>query len=750
MGTADVCHGVGNACFVAGRCVAMLLAVWVQLVSSTETCGQTAERQRVPWVNSRLRGSPEPPLPYRAVRAYPQLKLFKPVFLRAEPGSDRLVFVDHAGDWAEPGGLRVCRDTAEVSESVPLIALDRMIYGFCFHPQYEQNGYLYLLTNGPVKAERKQNRISRFTVSRGGERLVAADSELVILEWDSNGHNGGDLAFGPDGYLYCPTGDGTSDSDPLATGQGVDDLLAVMLRLDVDRPTADRPYSIPPDNPYVGVAGARPEIWAYGFRNPWRMAYDWQSNQLWVGQNGQDLWEQVYLVRRGENYGWSVQEGSHPFYLERARGKEPITNPVAEHHHSEFRSLTGGVVYRGAGLAGLDGSFIYGDYSTGRIWSIRHDGERVTEHRELADTTLQITGFAQNHSGDLLVVDHGGGLYRLEQAAVEPAVAFPQRLSETGLFADVSAHRMSAGVLPYSVNAQLWSDGAWKQRWLAVPDDGRIEYTSNRGWTFPNGSVLVKSFALELEAGQADSRRWTETRIMVRDQNEWAGYSYRWNEQQTDAELVGRGGLDETFVIRDAGAAGGQRLQSWHYPSRAECMVCHSRAANYVLGLCELQMNREQDYGDYRGNQLQVLSDLGYFRNPPAKSPDQLGKLADPLDESLDLSVRARSYLHANCAGCHVEAGGGNSQFSAEFTATDAQQKLIGVKAVHNSCGLSEPALVQPGRPQSSVLLHRVSQRGAGQMPPLASSLRDERGIDLLRRWISGMALPGDSGADAD
>ncbi|MFM7921301.1 MAG: PQQ-dependent sugar dehydrogenase, partial [Planctomycetaceae bacterium] len=146
-----------------------------------------------------------------------------------------------------------------------------------------------LLTNGPVKAENKQNRISRFTMQRDGQRLVAADSELVILEWDSNGHNGGDLAFGPDGYLYCPTGDGTSDSDPLQTGQGVNDLLAVMLRLDVDRPTAERPYSIPPDNPYVDVAGARPEIWAYGFRNPWRMAYDWQSNQLWVGQNGQDL-----------------------------------------------------------------------------------------------------------------------------------------------------------------------------------------------------------------------------------------------------------------------------------------------------------------------------------------------------------------------------------------------------------------------------------------------------------------------------
>ncbi|MFM8726276.1 MAG: hypothetical protein ACKON9_14260, partial [Planctomycetaceae bacterium] len=267
----------------------------------------------------------------------------------------------------------------------------------------------------------------------------------------------------------------------------------------------------------------------------------------------------------------------------------------------------------------------------------------------------------------------------------------------------MSEHRMAAGVLSYSVNAQLWSDGAWKQRWLAVPDQEQIEYTSSRGWTFPNGSVLVKSFALEREAGRADSRHWIETRIMVRHQNEWAGYSYRWNEQQTDAELVGRGGEDEQYVIRDAAASGGERVQSWHYPSRAECMVCHSRAANYVLGLCELQMNRSHDYGEYSGNQLQVLGELGFFRNPPAQAPEQLGKLVDPLDASQETALRVRSYLHANCAGCHVEAGGGNSQFSAEFTAKSEQQKLIGVKPVHNAFGLPDAALIQPGRPESSV-----------------------------------------------
>ena len=135
-------------------------------------------------------------------------------------------------------------------------------------------------------AANKQNRISRFTVSRLSDGELKADSELTLLEWDSNGHNGGDLAFGPDGYLYCPTGDGTSDSDPLATGQGLNDLLSVMLRLDVDHPAGDKAYSIPSDNPFINVPDARPEIWAYGFRNPWRMDFDHQLNQLWLGQIG--------------------------------------------------------------------------------------------------------------------------------------------------------------------------------------------------------------------------------------------------------------------------------------------------------------------------------------------------------------------------------------------------------------------------------------------------------------------------------
>jgi len=695
-----------------------------------------AERTRIPWTESRVLGSPDPPLPFRVTRAYEKLPLFAPVYVRSEPGSDRIFYIDHKGDWKEPGGLRVFQDREDADSSKPLLPLDRLIYGFCFHPRYRENGHLYLITNGPMAEANKQNRISRFTVDRTPDGGIVADSELVILEWDSNGHNGGDLAFGPDGYLYCPTGDGTSDSDTLVTGQGLNDLLAVMLRLDVDHPNADKAYSIPADNPFINVPDARPEIWAYGFRNPWRMDYDHESNQLWVGQNGQDLWEQVYLIGKGENYGWSVQEGSHPFYIERPKGPQPITPPAAEHHHQESRSLTGGVVYRGSKLPDLVGCFIYGDYSTGKIWGIRHDGTKATFHQELADTTLQIAGFATTAGGDLLVIDHAGGFYRMEPAVPQEPTEFPRKLSETGLFASVPDHQLLPAVIPYSVNVQFWSDGAHKERWLAVPGEEKIDYTTTRGWNFPNGSVLVKSFALERETGRPETRRWIETRLMVRQQNEWVGYSYQWNDEQTDAELIDSPGTDVDFEIADSTAEGGLRKQTWHYPSRAECMVCHSRAVNYVLGLTENQMNRVHDYGSEKVNQLQMLSELGFFKAALPKPIEELSKLPDPFDASVDLHQRATAYLHTNCANCHVEAGGGNAQFSVEVDAKPEAQRLIDAPPVHTNFGISDARLVAPGAPERSLLFQRIQRRGHGQMPPIGTNVPDKPAIELMREWI--------------
>jgi len=730
--------------FLRRLCVDCLLAVVVcgqfSAMRAADDAAPYGITQRVPWTGSRVIGSPEPPTPYQTAPVFQQLKFSAPVYLAPEPHSNRLILVDHVRVGGGAGQLRRFVNDPHVSEMETLLELDWMIYAFTFHPRFAGNGYLYVMCNGPVKEQTKRNRIVRYTLGREPPHRIDPQSELVIIEFESNGHNGGEPGFGPDGMLYCATGDGTSDSDPLETGQGVNDLLAVMLRIDVDHPSEGRAYSIPPDNPFIHIPEARPEIWAFGFRNPWRMTFDRKSGRLWCTQNGQDLWEQVYVVRRGENYGWSVQEGSHPFYLDRPRGPGPIVPPTVEHHHSEARSLTGGVVYYGSKLPELQGAYIYGDYSTGRIWGVRHDGEKVTWHRELVDTPFAIVGFAETQDGELLVIDHQSGIYRLEprppQAEQPP---FPTKLSQTGVFADVAKHEVDPAMIPYSVNMPLWSDGAHKDRYIGLPGMSQIEFQPVKAWNLPEGSVLVKTFSLDMEAGNPASRRRIETRLLTKQQNEWVGYSYLWNDEQTDAELVAKDGLDREYVIRDPAAPDGQRAQTWHYPSRAECMVCHSRAAAFVLGLQTGQMNRVHDYGGVKDNQLRTLSHIGVFEKPLPKPVSDLISFPEPTDDTASLEQRARAYLHVNCSNCHQGAGGGNAQIELQFSTSLEKMNLVNALPNHDKFGLSNPRLVSPGEPEQSILLARLQRRGRGQMPPLATSLVDESGVKLLTEWIRSL-----------
>jgi hypothetical protein len=570
-------------------------------------------------------------------------------------------------------------------------------------------------------------------------------------------------------------------------------LLAKILRIDVDnvdlslRERNGANYSVPKDNPFVGIKGVRPEIWALGLRNPWRITTDAKTGHIWCAQNGQDLYEQAFLVKKGDNYGWSVMEGSAPFYLQRQRGPNFYTKPTVEHHHSEARSLTGGVVYHGARFPELQGAYVYGDYSTGKIWGVKHDGNKITWHEEIADTRLQISGFGIDSRGELLICDYQGsgqgGIYTFERNSErDKPSSFPKKLSDSGLFKSVPGHVVEPSLIPYSVNAVLWSDGANKMRWLGIPKDGVIEFTTNRGWNFPDQTVIVKSFYLDMEEGNPASRRWIETRFLTKQNGQWYGYSYAWNDEETEGHLVENAGRDREYTIKSA--AGAKKLL-WHYPSRSECMVCHSRAANYVLGLTEVQMNKEHDYGGGRvENQLAVLERLGLLRVRYADetrqrwreelkaagktdkeasaevgkrmatggqrstpgvsplltvSPSGYRELVDPYDKKQDLTQRARSYLHSNCAQCHVEAGGGNAQMELEFTTPLDKMRLIDAKPVHDSYGIKDARLVAPGHPERSVLLHRIAHRDRGHMPPLATRVVDRGAVKLIEEWIRGM-----------
>ena len=736
----------------------------------------------VPVTTSRVVGSPDPPPPYRVARVFPKLKINFPIAVRRQPGSDRLLIIDQPTSYG-PTRLGRIKDHPDGDEIETLLKLEDVAYDVICHPKFAENGYLYVGSNGPHPSGKKHTRVTRYTMDRSPPYKLDPASAKVIIEWESDGHNGGAMGFARDGTMYITSGDGTSDSDTNLTGQDMTKLLAKVLRIDVDHPALGKTYSVPPDNPFVGVKGVVPETWAYGLRNPWRLTFDERTGHLWVGQNGQDLWEQAYLVNKGENYGWSVTEGSHPFYPDRKPGPTPIVKPTVEHHHSEFRSLTGGIVYYGKKYPELQGAYLYGDYSTGKIWGIKHDGTKALWHKELADSHLQVTGFGIDRDGEILICDHRGedkaGFYTLVPTPKDlPPATFPRKLSASGLFATVAGHVMKPGVIPYSVNAPFWSDGAHKERWLALPGDApTIEFTRNHGWNFADKTVLVKSFALDTDVG----RRWVETRFLTRQEGEWYGYSYMWNDDQTDAVLVERGGMDRTFAV--AGPQG-PRKQTWHYPSRAECRVCHSRAANFVLGLSEVQMNKDHDYGGVRDNQLRVLEHLGLLKcnafddakgalrdaakakgwdekkvnefmdrqtatrgqrepKPPGGmlglSPEKYKKLVDPYDRRQDVALRARSFLHANCAQCHVEAGGGNAQMQLEFATELAKTKVVDVPPVHNPFGLPDAKLVAPGHPERSVLLYRMSHRAEGHMPPLATTQVDTEAVELMREWIRTM-----------
>jgi uncharacterized repeat protein (TIGR03806 family) len=726
----------------------------------------------VPVTTNNVKGSPTPPLPYTVEQTQFSAKVEYPVAVAHQPGSDRLLYITQPRSYASTTVLRMRQNTTPAEPEV-LIAPDGHVhYSVKFHPNFARNGFVYIGSNGEyVKGERKRTRITRYTISREAPYEFDAKSARVIIEWESDGHNGGDVAFGADGMMYVTSGDGTSDSDTNLRGQELTHLTAKVLRIDVDHPDAEsapegKAYVVPKDNPFLHIEDARPETWAYGFRNPWRITCDRESGQIWVGNNGQDLWEQVYLVERGANYGWSVVEGGHPFAPERKTGPTPISKPTADHPHAESRSLTGGIVYRGKQLTELVGAYIYGDYSTGRIWAIRHDGKKVTSHQLIADTALQITAFAADSNGELLILDHHdgdeGGFYRLvPKPPGEATPDFPQRLSESGLFKNVAKHQLVAGAIPYDVNSPLWSDGTHKTRYVILPADAdenglmvKIEAKDKGSWNFPEGTVLVKSFALDLEEDNPNSRKWIETRFMVKHQGEWAGYSYQWNDEQTDAKLVAAEGLAQKFQIRDGK---GNRTQTWHYPSRTECMVCHSRASNYVLGLSTAQLNREFNYEKLTGgestrdNQLRTFESLGVLKTnwseeefqqleKNATSPAGFERLADPYDTEQDLALRARSYLHSNCSSCHVGAGGGNAKLELRFTTSLDKTNLLDEKPMHHSYDLKDARIIAPGSPERSILLERIRRRGRGQMPQLGTTIADEKAVALIEAWIKSLA----------
>jgi uncharacterized repeat protein (TIGR03806 family) len=691
---------------------------------------------RTPWKTSRISGSPDPPLPYTTERVFPSLKFNQCLDIAKVPGSDRFFVAEQSGKlFSFPNKPDVEQADLVVDFKKEIEGLNSL-YAFTFHPDFAANRYCYICY---IKAANLEDgtHIARFEVADTNPPTIDASTEQTIITWPSGGHNGCCLKFGPDGCLYISTGDGAPANPPdtKKAGQDVTNLLSCILRIDVDHADDGRNYRIPSDNPFVDFKDARGEIWAYGFRNPWRMSFDRETGDLWVGDVGWELWEMLDRVERGGNYGWAVTEGRKSTHPEWPRGPTPILPPTIDHPHSESSSVTDGLTYYGSRLKELHGTHIYGDYDTGKFWGFRWQDGQVIDHRELADTTLRIVGFGEDDDDEFYVLDHPAGTINrfVPNPNKDQKSEFPRKLSESGLFASVTEQTPAAGVIPYSINAEPWTDHAIAERFVAVPDEGRIN-ASGATYSFPKDSVLVKTLSLDMEHGNTATRRRIETQILHYDGAEWQPYTYQWNDEGSDAVLLDAVGAESTFDVIDPNAAGGTRKQTWRFSGRAECQRCHNKWSGPPLAFNTPQLNKEHDYGGLVAPQLEAFALIGLIEKPvPTKDRP---KLANPHDSSADLEGRARAYLQVNCAHCHRLHAGGAVLSHMHYDLALEKTNMVGSRPTQSTFGIHAAQVLAPGDPFRSILLYRMSKLGGGRMPRIGSTEVDRDGVQLMYEWI--------------
>lgn len=611
------------------------------------------------------------------------------------------------------------------------------LLGMAFHPGFPTDRRVFLSYTFRVGTQ-LVSRISSFVSNDNGVTLDAnSETILLTVNQPEDNHNGGNIAFGHDGFLYIGLGDGGGGGDGHGTngnGQRLTTLLGKMLRIDVN---SGSPYGIPPTNPFAQnsrcpaegrTSGECPEIYAWGFRNPWRWSFDRSNGNLWVGDVGQGAWEEVSQVTLGGNYGWRCREGAHDYNTANTPlcANASLIDPVAEYpNDGPDVAITGGYVYRGTQTTPLAGRYIFADYGSGiiRAW-IAEGASAPRQPIQLLDSPLNISSFGEGNDGELYVV----AFNTLQRIVFQPpggGGTAPTALSATGCASTADAKQPSSGMIPYGINAPFWSDGAVKDRWMGLPDGQNITVQTGGDWDFPPGTVLRKDFRV--------GARLVETRLFMRhpDTTNWGGFSYEWNAQQTDATLV-RGG-----ALRDIGNG-----QQWIFPSEAQCIQCHTTAAGGSLGLETAQLNRDFAYPQTgrTANELFTLNHIATL-SPPIPDPAVQPRMPDPVDSTASLNDRARAYLHTNCSQCHRPGGPTPSSMDLRYTTALAQTAACGALPQSGDLGLGGSArLIVPGNAALSIVVNRIGRpRDANSMPPVGSNQVDATGVALLTQWINGL-----------
>ena len=700
--------------------------------------------------------------------------------MTSEPGGTRLFVAQRNGAIfsfvPSESGLTQKTTFLDISQRV-WTGQDSGLLGIAFHPEYNQGGspnnsyfYVYYVTN---INNTQYIRLSRFSGTAQGD----PNSEFVLIEQRLGPtlHRGGGLIFGKDGFLYLSIGDlGWPQESQNITNR----FVGGVLRIDVDQQggsishpprrrledvgegTSGNGYYIPNDNPFLDSSGGLfEEYYSLGARNPHNMTMDRVTGEIYignVGSNSGDKKEEVNLLVKGGNYGWPFREGNvdRPDIMPRPN---PIIgsleDPIHEYKHTsgDGCSVIGGYVYRGSDMPALYGKYIFTDYCGKRIWSMDLNVLPATTKEELVTTGFSPITFGEDSEGELYV----GGLGNNKVKKISPSVpnsggTLPLLLSQTGAFSDLTSLTPAQGVIPYTVNAPLWSDGAGKGRWVAVPNDGThntsvedVIYSENEEWNFPIGTVFIKHFEIALDERSPEVTKRLETRFLVQQSDGgYYGFTYRWNSAGTDADLL-ETSLNETLTIIDQ--SGTSRQQNWSYPGRADCFTCHTEASGFVLGPKARQLNGDLFYTKtgLLANQLESWNHIGLFNQQiNVAGLPQILTSKNLYDTSASLEDRALSYLDANCASCHRPQGGPRSTFDLRLNIPLAQSGLINAPVIED-LGIPGARVIVPGDPDRSILYQRLSQVGtAVAMPPLAKNKLDADAVSMIRQWIQGMDVP--------
>jgi uncharacterized repeat protein (TIGR03806 family) len=767
--------------------LARAMAVFLYMAGSAAAA--PARPPAVPYLGMPLDSDLASESKVELAEAFPGVGFDNPVFMIAEPASDRIWIAEQAGrlvSFEAVPGVSETRVVLDLSD-VTLGEGDSGLLSMAFHPRYAEDGapgegMIFVAYEHRASDSSLTFRVTRFHVDRSTGIADPLSETVLIRQSDQNPwHEGAAMLFRPsDGYLYVTVGDEGGNRCGFLNCQKIDkDLFSGVLRIDVDSiggDTSHAPprqpltgatdhYFIPKDNPFVGQAGALEEFYAIGLRSPHRMTLDPVEDRIWIADVGQSAREEIDVLAPAANFQWSVMEGTVPL-TDGLPMPDPVigvwTPPIHDYGRIDGGTIIGGYVYRGLAIPSLAGRYVYGDFLTGRVWALGYTdvggNVAMTGNERILTTSLAgrvdgLTSFGVDHAGELYLLTLGEQVRLLKIVPTSPDPGnVPLTLSATGLFEDLATLTAIDSLVPYDVKVPLWSDGAAKKRWVSVPTGTLVDYSPDGAWKFPAGTVFVKHFEIQLDKGDPASVRRLETRVLVvKEGGGVYGVTYKWRDDESDADLLVTSELEDLEVVDEEGAAS---IQRYLYPAPADCLACHAGGAGSVLGLRARQLEGMPAGEPEAADALEWFAAAGYFD----AGADELGREEIPAfaplhDDSAPLELRARSYLDVNCSHCHGGQDLSRAVWDARITVPLNHQNIVMGPLLGG--GGDDERIVVPGDLERSMMHRRTATTDPElRMPPLARSVEDESFVAVLEGWILGMTattLPpvvcGDSAA---